>query len=519
MTKQLYFDGTKAVSLWDVDSNRGWEVIGRHGLEGEALYYARVPWLFRGVRDRANNVSRMAWYIVNGDVDVDQLSSYSNALGFWPNPRRTLHLLEQSITMMGKAYLFLETNKFGVIKAVKYCVPTSITEVYDTETGLITGYKRRVGSKTMDVSPENIVAIYDPDYLTENGPGATSAGEAALMAAGALFNVSRFVAEFFRRGAVKASVLTVTNTSQPEAERLQTWWEDVVTGIRNAWSAIVLRGDNVKPVIIGEGLESLQNDSLTKEQRQDIATAMGVPESRMWSAAANYATREMDEKSYYEGTIIPECDLISEALNTQMFTASHRLSGYRMEARYETLDIFQKDAAEQAGAYQSYIASGMKPSVAAQVLGIELPNGMEYEDLDPEIETEEDQPEQPEQPTAAEQQQQQPNVEDNTQSAALAAPAATELETRSVLAAWRRKAENAIKRGKAADVEFTTEIIPAWQRDDLHEALRECNTIEAVRAVFDVHNHDQQAETANDRLADELSRANEILAYVRATHD
>ena len=474
MPKQqtMIFDGTKAVPPWDFENDKGWVTLsGEDKLSGIDLFIARVPWLYRSIMDRANCVSAMPWYITRGDEDYDSFGEYENKLGWLPNPRRLFSQLEQSLAVAGKAYIFLETNNGGYIKGIQYCNPYTVTEVYDKD-GKLSGYKRRIGSRQVEYPVENFVAIYAPDYLTETGPGKFSAAGAALMAAGVTYNSEGFIQQFFARGAIKATVLTALNTGQPEAERLQHWWDDVVSGIRNAWSAIVLRSEGVKATTIGEGLESLQNDKLTREQRQEISTALGIPESRLWSAAANYATRQMDEVSYYTGTIIPDCDLITDAFKSQVFNKAHRLEGYLLEARHESMDIFQVDNAEQAGAYSQYVSTGMKPSVAAQILGIELPAGMEYEDLDPE---EEPEPEPVVMPIPPE-----PEIEEEPEEVE-----ATEQEIRSVLKAWRKKAELAFKKTGSAEVEFVTRIIPHNQQEAIRAALAAAKSQDEIRAAMD----------------------------------
>src|SRR5690606_24181518 len=52
---------------------------------------------------------------------------------------------------------------------------------------------------------------------------------------------------------------------------------------------------------------------------------------------------------------------------------------------HQELSIFQLDEQERSVAYLNFIKSGMKPSIAAQVLGIDLPLGISYEELDKNI--------------------------------------------------------------------------------------------------------------------------------------
>lgn len=472
----LLFDGTKALPAWG-DSDTGWTILSGGGQpESIDVYFRRVPWLYRGVVDRANNVANLPYRVIRAGQDYDNSATWTNALGFLPNPNLLLKRLEMSLAMTGRAYLFLETNSAGYIKSVKYCSPYSISEQYNQQTGELIGYKRTIGAvaKTIDVPKSNVVAIYDPDYMTEIGPGQSSAAMAALTASGVLYNADRFISDYFRRGAIKATILAVDGGNSAEAERLQSWWQDVVAGIKNAWTAFVVKAQQIKPTIIGEGLESLQNNEMTTERRQDISTALGVPESRMWSSAANYATRLEDEKAYFSGTIIPEAEAIAAAFNEQIFTKDHRLDGYRWEFLPETLDIFQADTAQQAAAAASLVDFIVKSPTkeicieAARVVGVEMTNEFiaaieawfANKDTVPQTETTESEDE--------------PGDEDYSPQ-----------ETRAALANWKRKALHALARGKSADVDFVTALIPKRTQDMLHYELQGCTTDEQIKNIFD----------------------------------
>ena len=53
---------------------------------------------------------------------------------------------------------------------------------------------------------------------------------------------------------------------------------------------------DIHPVRVGEGVGELSDSDLVKEKREDIATALGIPQTILFSQAANYATaKEMGE--------------------------------------------------------------------------------------------------------------------------------------------------------------------------------------------------------------------------------
>ena len=523
--RALMFDGMKAVDLWNGD--RGWDVLSGPSDQSQARltvddYRRSVPWFFRGVEDRSTTLTKIKFALVNpAGTDVDNSGTWQDELGLFPHPRRLMHQVEASLVMTGRAYLFLETNDFGYVISVKYVLPTSIKEKYDPNTGELLCYVRTVGNRSQEVACCNIVAIYVPDYAVEEGPATSSAARAALMAAGVLFNADMFIAQYFARGAIKATILNVDTADQREAVRLQAWWEDVVSGIKNAWSAIVLRSKMATPTVIGEGLEGLQNTDLTKEKRQDISTAIGVPESRMWSSAANYATAEVEDKKYYEDVIIPDALLIEEAINSQLFTEEHKLAGWRWEFRPETGGGFSKDEQSRSAAYVGYVGTGMLPSVAAQLVGIELPGEMEYEDLDPEepapaeaVPAELVAPEDPLQGSQgsgiASQSLAMTEGEKPAQEAAMPMD---KNAMRSALFQWKAAALAAVKTGHHAGIDFDHPAIPEGVSEFLRYELEAATDGQTVNELFKKAREMAKAEVMDPTLllARELQRANDLL--------
>jgi hypothetical protein len=66
-------------------------------------------------------------------------------------------------------------------------------------------------------------------------------------------------------------------------------------------------------------LESLANTELTAVRREDIATAMGIPQTLLFSTGAGGlgggGVVTQDEKHFYDKTIRAECELIAGVLN------------------------------------------------------------------------------------------------------------------------------------------------------------------------------------------------------------
>ena len=496
----VVYGGAKSINPWDLDSDIGW-TIPSSGEKQSAVneYFTRVPWLFRGVTDRAENVGSMPFEIRKGETEIDTSADWQNKILCIANPGRLLRQIEMSLAMTGAAYLFKESNSSGYVKRLVYCAPSTVTEVRDNVTQMLTGYRRN----NQVYKLEQFVAILIADHMTEDGAPKSSAALAALTASGVLYNADRFISEYFRRGAIKATVLQMEGGSPLEAERLQNWWEKVVGGVKNAWAAFVLKAKAITPVVIGEGLEGLQNNELTTERRQDIATALGIPESRLWSSAANYATSEMDTQNYYKSTIIPECKTIADAFNEQLFTAEHKMAGYKWVFLTDTLEIFQRDAGEQAASAKAFIDFLVACPTAEVAFATAAMIGFE---ITPELKTaieamfakrEEDaarmeaQTAAPADNNPVQDDDEEPDEQPNPQ------------EMRAILKTWERKALHAIKQGQPANVEFTTTVLPRRVRDAIRYELAGAQTVEDVKAIFDkVELPDPMAE---------LKRANDLL--------
>lgn len=469
MNKLTYFDGMKSIELTQYP-DEAWEWLtgkpdnAERGLED---FFKAIPWLFRGVNLRADAVANMPFSVYRGETEIDMSQEYRNAVRFMPNPSRLFKLIEMSISLMGSAYLFNVRNN-TVSLDLKYLNPTTIRPVLDESEGLV-GFDRTLTSTTRyDV--DDIIYFWLEDPYVEIGEPNTSPGKAALMAAGVLANVDEFVAAFFGRGAIKATILGVPmGTPEPAREELKSWWDKVVSGIGNAFTAKVIASDAVEATTIGEGLEGLQNTSLTKEKREDISVALGIPMTKLWSTEAGGlgggGVVEQDDKDFYNQTIIPECQFIQNVLNTQVFEPA----GYSLRFNTDTLDMFQEDEAERSTSLNNLVNAGMPLDVGLQVLGFELTDE-QWARLEAEQQAKEERAEQ-----FAEQIQQRPARDDEDE------------EDNKVmhLDKWRRKAAKRLKSGKTAAVDFESEYISPTLNAAIMGALEGVETMDDLDSVFD----------------------------------
>ena len=115
-------------------------------------------------------------------------------------------------------------------------------------------------------------------------------------------------------------------------------------------------------------MEALGQSELDAATRDEILAALGVPASLVYANAANYATAQQDAKNLLLYAAIPDAQRIAEALNATVFERR----GLRFEFRPESLEVMQQEEQDRSGALLNYVNAGIRPSIAAQILGIEL---------------------------------------------------------------------------------------------------------------------------------------------------
>jgi hypothetical protein len=428
-------------------------------------YYRRVAWLNRGVQIRANRLSSIPFNILKGDQIVDTSKDYQNYLGFLPNLRRLLWLAEMGLTLGGRCYLFKEQKALlnrAVITAFRNLAPHTVTPEI-TEGGL-QGFTRRLPSGVKNLDTDDVVYFWGLDNNVEVGEPKDYPALAALTASGVLYAVDGFATMFFERGAIKVTLLrTKGHIVDAERTRLKTWWNRIRG---EAWASEIVNANEVEVVPVGEGLDSLTDTNLTTEKREDIATAIGVPHSMLFSNAANYATANQDEMNFYMDTIIPDTVLISEVWNTQVLNPL----GYRLVFNPYALDIFQEDENQRSQSYKNYVDSGVPHSVTAEILGVDLPDGVEYEDLD-ELDTRGQ------------------NIMMIPNNAPPGAPMPPEEDTGKNLKTidldkWERKALKRLEKGDSAYCDFISDHLEPVIIGAIQGALKHAQTPEDVKQIF-----------------------------------
>lgn len=393
--------GLKSSVLWDEETD-AWTYYSNSPLNQVGALYRTIPVLYRGVAIISDTVTKVPFALYRGDKEIDTSASWDNVTEYMPNPRRLLKLTSQSLDRHGRAYWLKVRNRGKIVKELKWLEATSVTPFFDETTGELLRFERtdKKGRPTV-YQPDDIVYFWLEDPDVEVGPPLAWPVRAGLQSAGVLHNLDQFISKYFEHGAVRPTMLMTKGfPATEEKDRIKAWWRGL-TGIKHSREIGVFSADSIEPKQIGDGLDQLQNQELTDDQRKDVALALGIPQTILFANSANYATSQSDWLNFHETTIIPRCEMIAEVLNDQLFKAE----GLEMRFEPEGLDIYREDENQRAGALGSLVNAGLPLLMAMDLLGYDLTPEQRAE-LEAEDEAKEERAEQ-----MQEQMQQQPGPE------------------------------------------------------------------------------------------------------------
>lgn len=405
---ELLTGGTKSIPL-NALPEEAWSVVRGSGDDSKGnqaaikKYYGTIAILNRCIAIRAGAMSALPWSVSRGEEPF-----YTAGEGPLPTEllwmrkfKRQLYLYEASLLLYARAYALIEgflpppqidqnvaASAIKILQSqgqstdisLRWLLSTSITPQWDVEEGLI-GFSRAVSRDDVRQLPVDRVCFFDMPNPNSETAAADSPVAAGLVTAKILDSINQFSLKFIDRGAIKATILRVDQTTPPkERQRLRDWWREFMSGIGRAWTSEVL-SNAVEPVVIGEGLADVLNPPITRAQAEDLATALGIPHALLFSNSANYATAQIDERNLYTYAIMPDAELIEEELNTKLF---ERL-GYKFSFTPAALRAFQENEKERADTFKIYVDAGIPHGISAQIAGLELPDGMQPDEFDAKI--------------------------------------------------------------------------------------------------------------------------------------
>jgi len=435
-------------------------------------------WMAKATDMTALAVSELPFDIMKGDEVFDTSADWKNRIGGMPTPQVLLYNLAASLCL-GAAYV-IPTLTSRAIAYLQYCAPQSVTpwipddvEWFDRTTSY--GQQTRYYPAGEKQEPE-MLYFWLPDSDVEIGPAQSTPAGTAQLSCELLTAMDSTIHVNASRGFVPPTILAAKGMSNPaEREKAENWWNRFLQRFTTT-TAKIINSDSMSVLKVGAGMDELRTiyAELYRQAIENIGAAYGIPAAVFMSDMAFASEVNPLIKVWYTSgpfTKIYRC--IEQTFNTQLLNRY----GLRMAFRPETIDAFQEDEAQRAGAFKTYVDAGIKLSVAAQMVGLELPQGVEYDDLDPE--------EKPVPPQLA------PFAGQNNLPAQPEPEPQPDAAVDKAFGQWERKAINRLRDTGSAACDFVSDAIDAEDNDRITGALAGCKTNADIRAVFSTRPVDQ----------------------------
>jgi HK97 family phage portal protein len=434
--------------------------------------FARVPLVFRATRLRCNSLARVPVHIYEGDTELTEPWDVVDQQGQVVDLNDWIWRTEAANLLAGGAFWLHLRSAGGANRGAQWLNPFTVNVEWGDAGRTYAQNINGVRFPQTGVWTDEEVLFWREYNPVDDVTFGVSAAGVALGDAQLMHSLTRFAATFFEGGAMPVTVLSVAaGTSDPDRERIESFFKRMTTGLRNAFRVLAVRGD-FKPQVLTPPLEQLALPELRSQAIDAVSWAFDVPRTMLTADAANYATATSDFNGFLTQTIIPRAKYVERNVNTFLEDAG---TDYRVEFAPEEMTELQEDENLRATAFASYVTGGMDRRVAVAVLGIDIPESV--------------MPIWEEQGAASDQARNQ--LPPSTQPATVAPGAQTSpsgdtpTPVKAELDRWERKALKRLKQKGKAACEFESDDIPATLAASILGALETLTEAGAVKAVFE----------------------------------
>lgn len=486
--KNLVTSGGQLKSVDFSGVRDSWDFVEMMKGEKSEDTYAKVAAVYRAMNLTADATANIPFAVtdMSGNTDLDTSENWKNKIGIMPRPREIIRQWRLSLFQSNMAYGRVAKTNIAK-KQLFYVVPASIEILTDNKTGELKGYARKVNgvvAETYKPDDKNLVKLWRLDHTTELLPSENTEFQALANSAGILLAADWWTKNYFKNGAVRPTVISVKGmVINDKKEEMQKSWAQFVRGVARGFSdlAKIINGEAMDVKQIGDGLGDVKDSPVYKQAIENVTMAAGMPLSLLLANSANYATAQTEYAAWFRDSITPWAYWMQEGMNEQIFHPANM----HFEFRPEQSEPSQEEEVQRASAFAAYVGTGIKPSIAAQIVGVDLPAGIKYKNLDTEEKPEEVKPE--------------PEPEEYTEK--MPAKAWEELDI------WKRKAQRNHKRGQTVSFAFETKHIPADVANEIRGKLAQAQDAEAVKAAFVIGEIAHNDDTEIKALAEAINKA------------
>jgi HK97 family phage portal protein len=154
--------------------------------------------------------------------------------------------------------------------------------------------------------------------------------------------MSEFQMAFYKRGATNSGVIETTqDLSTKRMKRLMATYEKTFTGRRNWWRTIFLPKGG-KWVNSGATMDQLKHIENKQDNRLTLLAVLGIPPMKLGIVQdVNRSTAEIQDKTYYENTIIPLATTMADGWNNSYYLRIELGGIYKVEPDFSGVEAVE----------------------------------------------------------------------------------------------------------------------------------------------------------------------------------
>jgi HK97 family phage portal protein len=297
--------------------------------------FTQIPIVNACVSTKASNLSRVPLKFYKGDTEIT--SGPVVNLFKYPNPQMSqaefIYWFDSNINLWGNSYAYWDDIKQSL--PAYFIFATSVKPLYDAN-GWINGYEIKVGNSTIRRDKEMVL---HSKYFSHNSQSLGVGPLTALRQKVELsYAADNYNAKFFAEDATPSTAFSIDRPLSPM--EMQELSHKLVQRRKGSREAMILSG-GIKVEQLGISQKDADFVNLYKLSREEICAVFGVPESEInIFTETKFANAAVGSLAFWEKTLIPEGNLITESINRQV------LQSVDIECRF---DFNQIDVISRAG--------------------------------------------------------------------------------------------------------------------------------------------------------------------------
>lgn len=376
MSKLPFYGNKKAVKGLNLNNPDGWaNYLGKD--EHKAIDSA---WYVANLVRRANATASIPRVIRN--QSGDEVAEADLPVQVRGGLHKAFWQASMALDRYGAAY-WLHQRTRGGGGIVKWCSPWTVELDYDASNNELRSLRRRLnGQGYVQYQYDDMQEIAESAQgnrlawvwslgLQEIGVGLRLEKYAELPAS--LLTASDVLMKnVMDSGAILPHWISAeTNPPKAEKDRLLSRIRRTLFRGSKSGSAVEVFPKSLEAKQIGTAPKDLAMGEVDDANMTDVSAVMQTPRMLLNpDVGANRALLDRVTGNWINDSIVPHAQHVANALNHHIFD----LYGLKVELTPQALTINQEEERQRATAFSQYVASGMNPEVAAQLLGLSIPD-------------------------------------------------------------------------------------------------------------------------------------------------